>query len=140
MEKRIVICDHCGTQDVNADAVARWNVDAQDYELSSVHDNHTCEEEDGECTAIEVLEDQWSEMRFDFGGNSYVMRAFNATSSTIFGMTDFRAHLNRLPSTTTAWQSEEINHADNFPTLEEAKKAGLQFMLDMMNAKTEVEK
>ena len=137
MEKRIVICDHCGTQDVNADAVARWNVEAQEYELSSVHDNHMCEEEDGECNAIEVLEDQWSEMRFDFGGNSYVMRAFNATSYK--NIPDYRAHLNRLRNE-GEYSAEEINHADNFPTLEDATKAGLQFMLDLMNAKEEVEK
>ena len=138
MEKRIVICDHCGTQDVNADAVARWNVDAQDYELSSVHDNHTCEEEDGECTAIEVQEEQWSEMCFDFGGNSYVMRAFNA--SYYKDIADFRAHLNRLPSKTGDWQSEEIQHSDQLSSLEEAKKVGLQFMIDLMNTKMEVEK
>ena len=43
------VCETCGSDDVTHDGVARWNVDDQDWELSSTFDNADCGSCGGEC-------------------------------------------------------------------------------------------
>jgi len=40
----IKICPNCGSESVGHDAAARWNVEKQDYEISSIQDNAWCDE------------------------------------------------------------------------------------------------
>jgi len=39
-----LVCDTCGSDDIVRDATARWNVAAQDWALSDVMDDTTCEQ------------------------------------------------------------------------------------------------
>lgn len=44
------VCEECGSDDVSADAFARWNVHAQEWQVSAIMDKgHACENCGGEC-------------------------------------------------------------------------------------------
>lgn len=47
-------CKHCGGTNVTMDCVARWNVDAQKWEMSAELDNTDCDDCGGETTLVEV--------------------------------------------------------------------------------------
>ncbi len=49
-----IICTVCGSEDVTADASAKWCVENQCYELTDTCDTYHCEDCDGECKAKEV--------------------------------------------------------------------------------------
>lgn len=38
-----IVCETCGSEDVTRDAVVRWSVDTQEWELSNIFDNGDCE-------------------------------------------------------------------------------------------------
>lgn len=42
--KVYVVCPHCGSPSVACDATARWDYETQDWELSSVFDDRTCDD------------------------------------------------------------------------------------------------
>lgn len=47
--KMIAVCRYCGSDDVLADAFARWNVDGQQWEIGDVYDKGAfCHKCDGE--------------------------------------------------------------------------------------------
>lgn len=50
MTKKVqVVCAHCGSDDVVADAHAVWSVENQDWEVAAVYDKgHYCNTCDGE--------------------------------------------------------------------------------------------
>lgn len=48
-----MICAKCGSDDVTNDALARWCVESQAWEISSVLDNANCEACDGDETHLE---------------------------------------------------------------------------------------
>jgi ribosomal protein S27AE len=48
------ICSHCGSDDVTADALTRWNPNTDAWEVSNVLDNSDCEQCGGECNLIWV--------------------------------------------------------------------------------------
>lgn len=48
--KQIYVCRYCGTDDILEDAYARWDVETQQFELSSTHGNAVCENEDCEAS------------------------------------------------------------------------------------------
>lgn len=54
MAKIKIVCSQCGSDDVRRDAYAAWSVEAQDWELSSVFDQGTCEVCGDEATLEEV--------------------------------------------------------------------------------------
>lgn len=54
------ICRHCRGDNLLIDAYARWDVDAQDYVITSVFDNVECVDCGGETRAIEVSLNQES--------------------------------------------------------------------------------
>lgn len=43
-------CKECGSKDVTMDAIARWDVNAQAWLISSELDNTDCDDCGGECT------------------------------------------------------------------------------------------
>ena len=48
--KRIPVCNHCGSEDVSADAIARWDDENQDWKLIDVYDKgYACDQCGGEC-------------------------------------------------------------------------------------------
>ncbi len=49
-----IACKHCGSRDVRRDADAKWNAEAQTWELCAVFDNATCDECGGETSLIEI--------------------------------------------------------------------------------------
>ena len=51
--KITIVCAYCGSEDVMRDAVARWSIDAQEWELSDVQDQGYCDECGGEATLHE---------------------------------------------------------------------------------------
>lgn len=57
-EKRFrQVCDECGSEAVNCDAYATWNVETQEWELSSTFDKgSTCDDCGGECRIDQVRE------------------------------------------------------------------------------------
>lgn len=46
-------CRHCGGENILADACARWNVETQEWELSNVFDDKTCDDCGIEVSAVE---------------------------------------------------------------------------------------
>ena len=38
------VCRHCGSENVSVDAVARWSVDAQRWEISGLFDISDCDD------------------------------------------------------------------------------------------------
>lgn len=46
-------CPYCGGQIILADACARWNVETQEWDLTTVYDDKTCEDCDTEVSAVE---------------------------------------------------------------------------------------
>jgi hypothetical protein len=48
------VCQHCGGSAVSHDAAAIWDIDKQEWVVSSVYDNATCETCGGETKLIEV--------------------------------------------------------------------------------------
>jgi hypothetical protein len=54
MSKKIrIVCSHCGSEDVRADAYAQWDVDSQSWEIAQVFEKGAfCSQCDGE-TRIE---------------------------------------------------------------------------------------
>lgn len=44
----IMVCPHCGGQNIYKDAAAAWNAETQEWELASVHDSETCADCDRE--------------------------------------------------------------------------------------------
>ena len=61
-----VVCSYCGSEDVLADAYAKWDVGSQEYKLSSTFDSHTCEKCDGECHTKNIPLTLFSEIRTDY--------------------------------------------------------------------------
>ena len=53
MERVIYVCDHCGSDDVRADAYAQWDVDAQEWTVSATFPNYICEDCGGETRVSE---------------------------------------------------------------------------------------
>lgn len=51
MEKRHAVCPKCGSEDIVTEAVARWNIETQEWELSSMYDFIVCCACDGESDA-----------------------------------------------------------------------------------------
>jgi type II secretory ATPase GspE/PulE/Tfp pilus assembly ATPase PilB-like protein len=49
------VCKYCGSENVSVDATARWNVDAQAWELAGLFDNSDCDDCGGETTIVEAL-------------------------------------------------------------------------------------
>ena len=48
------VCKYCGSESVAVDALAEWNVDAQQWELSATFDNSFCRD----CDAETIIVDQ----------------------------------------------------------------------------------
>ena len=48
------ICSECGSDNVLADAYARWNSEKNDWELDSTFDSYYCNECEGECSVEDV--------------------------------------------------------------------------------------
>ena len=46
---KIQVCSKCGSENVMADAWARWSVEDQCWELSGTYDHAFCEDCEGEC-------------------------------------------------------------------------------------------
>lgn len=42
--KAMMQCSHCGSQNVTADALARWDVERQQWEASAILDNGNCDD------------------------------------------------------------------------------------------------
>jgi len=38
-----MVCSNCGSDDVTRDAVVRWSIQSQQWEVSNVFDNSDCE-------------------------------------------------------------------------------------------------
>lgn len=57
---RIVkVCSLCGSENIAADAAARWNVEAQQWEVSNIFDDgHSCVECGCECRIVDRAEPQ----------------------------------------------------------------------------------
>lgn len=55
MEKQKVtkVCRHCGSENVSVDAAARWNVEAQQWEIAGLFDNSDCDDCGRETDIIE---------------------------------------------------------------------------------------
>lgn len=50
-EKTKPVCTKCGSDDINIDAYAKWNVKNQCFELNATFDKgHYCENCEGECS------------------------------------------------------------------------------------------
>lgn len=49
-----MVCTACGTDGVTCDAVCRWCVETQEWEVSGLFDNTDCDECGGECRVKEV--------------------------------------------------------------------------------------
>ncbi|WP_299911464.1 hypothetical protein [uncultured Paracoccus sp.] len=46
-------CPHCGGQNILADACASWNVETQEWKLSNVFDDTTCDDCGIDVSAVE---------------------------------------------------------------------------------------
>jgi hypothetical protein len=55
MKKYIVVCKHCGSENVARDAWSAWDAEAQQWILHSTYDHATCFECEGE-TSLEYKE------------------------------------------------------------------------------------
>ena len=53
-----MVCAHCGSSNIVADASATWNIEKQDWELSDVHEAAFCGECCEECDVDEVTVEQ----------------------------------------------------------------------------------
>ncbi|MCY1456569.1 hypothetical protein D9M71_737980 [compost metagenome] len=61
MSRVIMVCRHCGSENVLKDAWVSWNTDAQDWELECVLDHTYCEDcEKEDCVEARPLEDDES--------------------------------------------------------------------------------
>lgn len=49
-----VYCKYCGSRNVCRDATARWNIEAQKWELSDVQDHSDCENCNGETSLVDI--------------------------------------------------------------------------------------
>jgi len=50
IKKIVKVCATCGSDDVSADAFAKWNIGTQQWEVSEIMDKgHACEACGGEC-------------------------------------------------------------------------------------------
>jgi len=52
MSRVWLVCKECGSRNVTADAVARWDAARQEWELSTELDNRTCEDCSADGTSI----------------------------------------------------------------------------------------
>lgn len=59
-----IICRHCGSTEVYADATARWNASKGEWIMSCVHDDRYCDQCGGEASLIEVDEAEGLEIGF----------------------------------------------------------------------------
>lgn len=53
MTKYRWVCGDCGSADVSCDATVRWSVEAQDWEISDVHDGDFCDHCDCEVRLVQ---------------------------------------------------------------------------------------
>ncbi len=61
MSKKRMICNDCGSEDVQADAYAEWNVKDQKWEVSNRFEKGgVCAHCDGECRIEDVGEDEFA--------------------------------------------------------------------------------
>ena len=51
--KEMPVCQNCGSDDVSFDAAARWNVEAQHYELTSTFASGSCSSCDEEFDPVD---------------------------------------------------------------------------------------
>jgi hypothetical protein len=57
--KRIPVCPRCGSDNVAADAAARWNPEQQEWEVSNIFDKgHGCEDCGAEDIEFAWIDDQ----------------------------------------------------------------------------------
>lgn len=49
-------CDHCGSENVYADALAQWDFEGQRWELSSTFDSSYCKDCDEETGIVDKVE------------------------------------------------------------------------------------
>ena len=59
-----IICSHCGSTEVYADATARWNAQKGEWIMTCVHDDRYCDQCGGEANLIEVDEAEGLEIGF----------------------------------------------------------------------------
>jgi hypothetical protein len=57
-QKVKMVCDHCGSEDVLADAWASWNIESQEWELSQTFDDKYCENCESSCKVNEEPVDE----------------------------------------------------------------------------------
>ena len=43
------VCARCGSDNVSCDATVRWNIEAQNWEISGVHDGDYCDDCEDTC-------------------------------------------------------------------------------------------
>ena len=48
------VCSYCGSNEVDRDACAAWNIETQQWEMVTVYDNADCEQCQGE-TSLEMI-------------------------------------------------------------------------------------
>lgn len=46
-------CKYCGGENISIDATARWNVGAQQWEISALFDNSDCDDCGGETIVVD---------------------------------------------------------------------------------------
>lgn len=61
MPKIKIVCAQCGGENVLRDAYASWDVEAQEWVLSSIYDAFTCDDCGGMCDCDEVPADDSEE-------------------------------------------------------------------------------
>lgn len=54
IQKIDICCNHCGSRNVRRDAEAAWNLDSQEWELSTVFDSATCHDCGGKTSLREI--------------------------------------------------------------------------------------
>jgi len=53
------ICEHCGNDNISRDATAEWDIETQEWVLSSVQDATYCEDCDCEIKCLDVPLESW---------------------------------------------------------------------------------
>ncbi|MBB4200584.1 hypothetical protein CCR94_18185 [Rhodoblastus sphagnicola] len=73
-QQKTPICPHCGSHDIVFDAAARWSDEKQEWELSSTHDNTTCDDCGSEFDAPDWIKrgQDPSIYVFDASGHGYL--------------------------------------------------------------------
>jgi hypothetical protein len=62
--KSVPVCPECGSDNVAADAAARWNTENQDWEVSNIFDKgHGCDDCGAQDIEFEWIEKKAQEMR-----------------------------------------------------------------------------